>query len=229
LSAQYGVLTVDGLTLERIRSGGNMPIIQISDDNPSGRGATHFRNVKLVNWTGSRERSLVNLGGGPRPQPKTPEGVPIYLHDWFGPARHALVVSTRSAEYKSSPERYRAERQVTGDESRLVEVADVSFPEVLNPVDDLPPATVITHVRRDGDKLSVRGTTSDNGNIRAVSVSDVPATASAANFAEWEVAVPLTKPAAAGGSLQLIAHAVDEAGNTEPRPHVLAVLGAVDD
>jgi hypothetical protein len=221
LSTQYGVLTVDGLALERIRSGGNMPIIQISDDNPSGRGASHFRNVKLVNWTGSRERSLVNLGGGPRPQPKTPEGVPIYLHDWFGPARHALVVSTRSPEYKHAPERYRAERQVTGDESRLVEVADISFPELLNPVDDLPPATVITHLRREGDKLLVRGTTSDNGRVKEVSISGVLAKASDANFAQWEAEVPVANATAADGSLQLSAHAVDEAGNTEPRAHVI--------
>jgi hypothetical protein len=221
LSAQDGVLTVDGLTLERIRSGGNMPIIQISDDNPSGRGASHFRNVKLVNWTGSRERSLVNLGGGPRPQPKTPEGVPIYLHDWFGPGRHALVVSTRSAEYKGSPERYRAEKPVTGDESRLAEVSDVSFPELLSPVDDLPPATVITHVRRDGDTYLVRGTTSDNGHVKEVLVGGVAAKSMSANFLEWEAAVPVEKATMTDGGRQLSAHAVDDAGNSEPRAHVV--------
>jgi hypothetical protein len=221
LSAQYGVLTVDGLSLERIRSGGNMPIIQISDDNPSGRGASHIRNVKLVNWTGSRERSLVNLGGGPRPQPKTAQGVPIYLHDWFGAGRHALVVSTRSAEYKASPERHRAEKPVTGDESRLVEVTDVSFPELLSPVDDLPPATVITHVRREGDMFLVRGTTSDNGNVKEVLVDGVPAKSLAANFREWEAAVPVEKAIMTGGERQLSAHAVDDAGNCEPRGHVV--------
>jgi hypothetical protein len=224
LSAQYGVLTVDGLTLARIRSGGHMPIIQISDDNPSGRGASHFRNVKLLNWTGSRDRALVNLGGGPRPQPKTPDGVPIYLHDWFGPSRHALVVSTRSADYKRSPDRYRAEPQVTGDESRLVEVTDISFPELLSPVDDLPPATVITHVRREGDKLLVRGTTSDNANVKEVLISGVPAKASAANFAAWEAEVPVAKATVADGGLQLSAHAVDEAGNFEPQGHKKSVI-----
>ena len=64
-----------------------------------------------MNWTGSSDRALVNLGGGPRPQPKTDTGVPVYLHDWFGPGRHALVVSTRSPEYKQSPEQFRAEPQ----------------------------------------------------------------------------------------------------------------------
>ncbi len=37
LSVQYGSLVVDGLTFDGIRSGG-MPLIQISDDNPTGTG-----------------------------------------------------------------------------------------------------------------------------------------------------------------------------------------------
>ena len=36
LSVQYGPLTVDGLTFDNCRSGG-MPLVQISDDNPTGR------------------------------------------------------------------------------------------------------------------------------------------------------------------------------------------------
>src|SRR5262249_9572278 len=49
ISAQYGVLTVDGLTFADISSGSSMPLIQISDDNPTGKAQTHFRNVKTVN------------------------------------------------------------------------------------------------------------------------------------------------------------------------------------
>ncbi len=47
-SIQYGPLTVDGLTVESERSGDFMPLIQISDDNPTGKAVSHFRNVKLV-------------------------------------------------------------------------------------------------------------------------------------------------------------------------------------
>ena len=36
--------------------------------------------------------------------------------------------------------------KLTGDESRAAEVTDVAFPNPLHPVDDLPPATVITSV-----------------------------------------------------------------------------------
>ena len=47
-SVQYGPLTVDGLTFDGIRSGDEMPLIQISDDNPTGRAVSHFRNVKVL-------------------------------------------------------------------------------------------------------------------------------------------------------------------------------------
>ena len=42
------------------------------------RGESHFRNVTTAKWTGTAHRAMVNLGGGPRPTPKTEEGVPIY-------------------------------------------------------------------------------------------------------------------------------------------------------
>src|SRR5216683_7089235 len=44
----------------------------------------------------------------------------------------------------STPGRKRS--TLTGDESRVAEVRDVDFPTLLDPTDDLPPATVITHV-----------------------------------------------------------------------------------
>src|SRR5439155_8736778 len=154
LSVQYGVLTVDGLTFDGCRSGA-MPLIQISDDNPTGTAATHFRNLKTTNWIDpSRAKALVNLGGGPRPQPKTDRGVSVYVHDWFGPGRHAQVVSTRSGEYKRDPDTFRADAPLTGDESRVAEVHDVAFPQVLDPVDDLPPTTVITHVSRSNGTIT---------------------------------------------------------------------------
>src|SRR5262249_23384230 len=172
LSVQYGQLTVDGLTFDGIRSGDQMPLIQISDDNPTGAAVSHFRNVKVLNWTGTKNRALVNLGGGPRPTPKTEKGVPIYLHDWFGPGRHAQVVSVKSKEFRDEESRFRAEPQLTGDQSRVKEVSNIAFPKLLDLVDDLPPATVITHCHRlDSGKLLVRGTTADNGPVRRVLVN----------------------------------------------------------
>jgi hypothetical protein len=218
-SVQYGVLAVDGLTFAGISSGSQMPLIQISDDNPTGTAASHLRNVKTVRWTGSKDRAMVNLGGGPRPQPKTEKGVTIYLHDWFGPGRHAKVVSTRSGEYRAEAGRYRAAPLLTGDESRVTEVRDLAFPTVLEPVDDLPPATVITHVRAAGGKLVVRGTTSDNRDVKRVLVNGKEARALADRFSEWEVVLDNGNP----GSLKLAAHAEDAGGNVEKRPHIWVV------
>src|SRR5262249_67182 len=108
LSVQYGVLAVDGLTFAGNRMSG-MPLIQISDDNPTGKAESHLRNVKVVDRRDGNKRALVNLGGGPRPTPKTPKGVPVYLHDWYGPGRHAKVASTRAKDLMGDGSKYRAE------------------------------------------------------------------------------------------------------------------------
>jgi hypothetical protein len=219
LSVQYGVLTVDGLTFDGCRSGG-MPLIQISDDNPTGSAVSHFRNVRAVNWTDtSRAKAIANLGGGPRPQPKTEKGVSVYFHDWFGPGRHAHVVSTRSPEYKKDPSAFHGEPQLTGDESRVAEVSGVAFPQVLDPIDDLPPATVVTRVIRSGSTVTVRGVTSDNGTVKRVVVNGKEARAVSPNFAEWE----LTLAGAPAGAFEVKAHAEDAAGNIEQTPMLVMV------
>jgi hypothetical protein len=213
LSVQYGLLAVDGLTFDGIRSGG-MPLIQISDDNPTGKAVTHLRNVKTLNWSdGSREKAVANLGGGPRPTPKSEKGVPVYFHDWFGEGRTALVVSTKSGEYKAAPDTFRAEKPLTGNESRAAEVTGVAFPKFPQPADDLPPATVITRVSKKDGKVLVRGSTIDNGTVKRVTVNGTEAKATAANFAEWEVTLDATT--------ELKAVAEDAAGNVEKTPMVL--------
>jgi hypothetical protein len=112
---------------------------------------------------------------------------------------------------------YRAVPNLTGDESRVAEVQDVAFPKLLDPVEDLPPATVITQaVRQDGGKLLVRGFTSSNAKVKSVLVNQRAAKATAANFAEWEIVLDVKD-----GKLE--AFAEDTAGNVEKRPHVVAV------
>jgi hypothetical protein len=221
LSEQHGVLTVDGLTFDDCRpaggTGGTIPLVQITDHNITGLAETHMKNVKIVNWNDSRKsKAVVNRGGGPRPEPKTEKGVPVYLHDWFGPGRTAMVVSTKSGEYKQAPEKYREEASLTGNESRIVEVKDVPFPQPLNPGDDLPPTTVITRVIRTPSGLVVLGTTADNGVVRAVKVNGQEAKAVSPNFAEWRIELP-------AGEATLKAHAEDAAGNVEKLTHVVKV------
>jgi hypothetical protein len=218
LSVQYGPLLVDGLTFEGTRPNDHVPLIQISDDNPGGKAVSHFRNVRVIHRKDDNRRALVNLGGGPRPDPTTPHGVPIYLHDYYGKNRHAKVVSTRAKDLINDGSKYRSEPPLTGDESRVTEVQDVPLPRLLDPVDDLPPTTVITHVIPAGSgKLVVRGVTSDNGRVKKVLVNGREARATAPNFAEWEAILERGK----SRTQSVTAYAADAAGNVERQPHVV--------
>ena len=106
---------------------------------------------------------------------------------------------------------------LTGDESRAAEVHDVTFPTLLHPVDDQPPATVITQISRTKEgKVLVRGVSSDDGVIRTVVVNGRPATATAANFAQWEIVLD-----AGPNERKITAHAEDAAGNIETHAHVV--------
>jgi hypothetical protein len=211
-SIQYGVLAVDGLTFSGNHNG-YVPLVQISDDNPTGAAESHFRDVKVIERHDNSKRALVNRGGGPRPAPKTPTGVPVYLHDWYGSGQTAKVVSTAAKDFGKDGLTYASDAPLTGDESRVAKVSGVKFPELLYPVDDLPPATVITGVERRNGKVAVRGTTSDNGTVTKVTVNGQPAKPLAANFAEWEAVLE--------GEGKISAYAEDAAGNVEKRPHVV--------
>jgi hypothetical protein len=223
-SLQHGPITVDGLTFIGGPYGTGMPLIQISDDNATGKAVSHFRNVKVDREKGLRA-PLVNLGGGPRPQPTTKQGVPVYLHDYYGLGRHAMVVSTRSPEYKADPQRYHEDPPLTGDESRVAEVKDIEFPKVLDPVDDIAPATIITSPARGttaklvNGTLTVHGTTTDNFLTRRVIVNGVEARSTDFNFHQWEVQLTGLKP----GKLTLEAKAEDAAGNVEQMVHRVEV------
>lgn len=215
-SIQYGKLTVDGLEFTTRNWGGEMPFIQISDNNPTGAAESHFRNVSVIGRPARGNKPLVNLGGGPRRDPKTERGVPIYLHDYYGPGKHAKVVSIKAKDLLADGNDYRDDRPLTGDESRVAEVSGIEFPELLAPVDDLPPATVITHIEpRDGGKVLVRGIVSDNGQVGDVVVNGRPAQLDSTT-GEWQIELT---GLARGATIE--ARSTDLAGNTEKLPHVV--------
>ena len=217
-SVQYGAVTVDGLVFENLHSTYNI-LIPLTHYNRSGSAVSHFRNVKLVNWSGGNDRALANMYGGKSLLPPTPKGVPIYFHDYFGTNRHAKVVSARAADLLADGNAYRELPPLTGDESRAAEVHDIEFPNLLDPVDDRPPATVITHVSQPAlGKILVRGTTSDNGPVKRVLVNGREAKATVGNFAEWEVLLD----GVVSAETKLTANAEDAAGNAEKLPHTWA-------
>lgn len=215
-SLQHGILAVDGLTFAKVQRGG-IPLIQISANNATGKAESHFRNVKVIDWHDRNRRALVNLGGGPRLTPKTPKGVPIYIHDWYGPGVHAKVVSTRAKDLLKDGNRYKKDEPLTGNESRVAKVKGIAFPRVLNPVDDLPPATIILSVRHQNGKLLVRGISHDNGEIVSVTVNKRPAkiVSSSSGVIDWEITLPETE------ARRIVAFATDRAGNVEQMAHVV--------
>lgn len=221
LSVQYGVVTVDGLTFTNVRgSKDSIPLIQMSDDNPTGKAESHFRNVKVERADPKNRRPLANVGGGAHITPKTPVGVPVYLHDYFGADRHAKVATTNAKDFGADGLKYRDEAPLTGSESRVTEVAKVAFPKLLDPVDDLPPATVITEVRRLEDgRVRVRGVTSDNGTVAKVLVNGKEARAVSANFGDWEIVLER----GSAGEKKVEALAEDASGNREKLPHIVVL------
>ncbi len=213
-SIQHGSLTVDGLTFSGHHNS-SMPLIQITDHNPTGSAETHIRNVQVLNRNDNNRRALVNLGGGPRPPPKTPTSVPVILHDFYGSGRHARVVSAKSSEVRTDGNSYKSAPPLTGDESRVLEIRDVLFPQLLYPIDDQPPSTVITRVIRSTDGWLIRGSAADSGEIKQVTVNGVAAHAVRDNFTEWEVTLPKQD------LVEITASARDAAGNIEKQPLVI--------
>lgn len=224
-SIQYGPLTVDGLTFTHVRGyPDSIPLIQISDDNPTGKAVSHFRNVKVIRPDPTNRRAVVDTGGGAHVTPETPHGVPVYLHDYFGPDRDAKIVATNAKDFGADGLKYRAETPLTGHEARVTEVHDVEFPKLLDPVDDLPPTTVITNVRREsGNRVLILGTTAAVGRVKRVLVNGKEARAVRDNFAQWELELDLGPSRSPGAARKLEAHGEDAAGNIEPRAHVLLV------
>jgi hypothetical protein len=213
-------LTVDGLTFEGISGGVGDPLIHIFDIQAIAKTA-HFRNVKHDDRVGDSKRELLHVSPVVPAPPQTPQDVmPVYLHDYYGPGRHAKAVWIHSTHYANDGIKYHEEKPLSGRQygmaTVVAEVSDIEFPKLLDPVDDLPPTTVITDVSKLGEgRLTVRGTTADNGTVKRVLVNGTEAKALAPNFTEWEV----TLEKAPNGAIQLEAYGEDAAGNVEKNRH----------
>lgn len=222
-SAQTGRISVDGLTFSSGHGNKSTPLIQISDVNISGDAETHLRNVTVDRPEQFHDRwPLVNRGVGTRVPPIT-NGVPIFIHDYFGPGRDAKLVSTAAKDLMEDGNTYREEPPLTGDESRVAEVSGIEWPKLLNPIDDLPPATIITSIRRTADIIDISGVSHDNGDIVSIQVNghDAEVMTTSAGVVVWRVS--LNVPADG----RLIASASDRDGNKEQTGHVIQIHATV--
>jgi hypothetical protein len=209
-SVQFGTFTYEDIRLENCRIGRD-PLIQLACTSPRAGAAGHFRQLTITNSV-SRYGKVVDLGGGPR-NDKLQFPVAYYFHDYPSEGRATKVLSARFADEPT----YRSMEGFTGKDVRAAEVESPEFPKLLAPVDDLPPATMITSVRRVKGRLVVRGVTQDNGDVASVTVNGRAATilSSHAGVTDWEASLN------ANDSTKLVAKAVDQAGNAETDGHKL--------
>ena len=208
-SIQWGSFTYENLMLENCRTGRD-PIIQLTCTSPNAGQTGHFRNVVVKNC--QSPSNIVDLGGGPR-NDKLENGVVYYFHDWPVQGQTLKVVSARFPTLMSE-DTYRSVPQITGPDVRAAEVPDVAFPTLLDPVDDLPPATIITDSRRQKDHVVVTGVSEDDGNVAQVTVNGQPAqiTSRGPGIVDWQITI------AAKAGTALLARSQDDAGNIERSP-----------
>ncbi|MEK6262724.1 MAG: G8 domain-containing protein [Planctomycetota bacterium] len=194
------------------------PLIQLTCIAPKPGLVGHFRGLTVSN-SQSRRSSVVDFGGGPRTN-KVENPVSYYFHDTPAPGAVTRVVNVKIPAADEAD--YHSIDGWTGDDVRAAEVKGVAFPQLLAPVDDLPPATLIISIKPEGSRRIVCGVSHDNGEIATVSVNGHPAkiTAQHAGVADWTI----TLDAPADG--RYVAQATDRARNVELMPHQLSERAA---
>jgi hypothetical protein len=217
-SIQYGSFTYENLTLENCKPGRD-PLIQLACTAPKSGCEGHFRNVVVKN-SRSRRANVVDLGGGPRNK-HLEWPVAYYFHDFFGAGRVTKVLSGKFPDAMNDGE-YKSIEGFTGKDVKGAEIGGVVFPVLLEPVDDLPPATIVTSIRVEGDQIRVAGVTQDNGEVESVFVNGAKALvrSAAPGIVEWEAKVQKA------GMIE--AKAMDKAGNEEKMTHQVKVLAPIE-
>ena len=215
-SLARGNFTFERLVIEKSKLR-NDPLIQLTGIGAKPGLVGHFREIAIRDCS-SNLGGVVNFGGGPRTN-RTENGVAYYFHDMPRTATTLRVASTKDKELLKTAN-YQSVAGWTGPGALAAEVEVREFPKLVEPVDDLPPATLITRVVVAGDKRRVIGVTHDDGEVAAVTVNGQAATITAqhAGVADWSIV--LDAPADDSTAKRTItAAATDRAGNMELLPH----------
>jgi hypothetical protein len=185
----------------------------------------HFRNITVKDSNSPRnivdiQPAESGLGGAGE------NGLTYYFHDQPKEKRTTKVVAVELYPKLAGGDHYVKIEGFTGKHVKAKLLGEVEFPKLLDPVDDLPPATIVTFPPQDATikltdgKLIVRGTTTDNVKTKRVVVNGVEAKDIDYNFHQWEVELTGLKP----GRLTIVAHAEDATGNIEKLAHRIAFL-----
>jgi hypothetical protein len=217
-SLPYGRFTFDRLSLLNCRLN-REALIQLTAIGPAAGISGHFRDVTIKN-SQSSVGGIVDFGGGPRTN-KVEPAVEYYFHGNPTPGTVTRVASIHTPAALQEGD-FREIADWTGPDARSALVKDVPFPELVVPMDDLPPATLITYIVPAGKRCLVSGVSHDNREVRSVVVNGLTAkiTAQHAGVADWTV----TLDTPADGRIR--AHSTDGAGNIEQLPHKIQVQGA---
>jgi G8 domain-containing protein len=211
-SLPYGNFTYDRLTFKNCQLGRD-PLIQLTAIGPKPGLVGHFRGITLINST-SKGSGVVDFGGGPSTN-RIDNPVSYYFFDVPSPG---VVSGVQSVKFPATVK----DSQMMGPFARAGVIKGVTFPQLLAPVDDLPPATLITSIKRAGDKRIVHGVAHDNGEIREVTVNGHSAqiVAQHAGVADWIISLDAPPDG------RYIAQSTDDAGNAELMPHDLRQYSA---
>jgi hypothetical protein len=211
-SFPHGNFTYDRLTLANCQLQRH-PLVQLTAIAPPAGLFGHFRAVTIMNSHSGG--GVIGFGGGPRTN-KTEHAVYYRFHDFPNAGTVSRVTHLRGEVISTG----RSSSDLPGPDTSITTEAGVEFPELLAPIDDLPPATLIAHVTVAGARIHVRGVTHDNGEIAQVTVNGIAAkiTTQQAGVADWSVT--LERPA----DDRLVARSSDRAGNQEQTPHERAVV-----
>ncbi|MFT7640881.1 MAG: hypothetical protein ACI9G1_002625 [Pirellulaceae bacterium] len=217
---QHGPFSYENVMLENIRT--HDPLICLNTMSPSHPQEGHFRNIVFKEAT-SQSQVVDDMVPATTPL-KLQQPISYYFHDFPNKGETSKVVSIKFPEQMKDG-KYDSLEGFTGTNARIASVSNVEFPQVLNPVDDLPPATTVTYppagasLKLTDGTLIVRGTTTDNVKTSRVIINGVAAQDVDYNFHQWSARLTGIKP----GSLTITATAEDAAGNVEQTPHTFKV------
>jgi hypothetical protein len=210
ISVQPGPFTVDNVTFENYGRAKGGQLIVLHATSPQAGQYAHFRNVVVKNSSATMVNDVV-----PGPGRNLQHGITYYFHDHFEKGLTTKVASLKYPDLMKDGD-YQAIDGFTGANARATHVKDIEFPALLDPVDDLPPATLITAVRLSGGTVHVRGISHDNGVLDGVTVNGAKAAvlSAAAGVVNWEI----TMDRPSNGLLE--ARGRDKDGNVEKVTHV---------
>ena len=187
------------------------PLVQLTAIGAKPGITGHFRDLTLSDSQSAK--GIIGFGGGPRTR-RTDNPVACFFHAIPKTSAVSAVVSVRLSEGARDPELPIVEGW-TGADARAHQVSNVTFPELLSPKDDLPPATLITRIEPVDDRWRISGVTHDNGDIAGIHVNDQEATILARHAGVVDWTITLEAPA----DRLIVASAIDMNGNREQAPH----------